>query len=215
MLVKTSYWQSHQQWVWAVDWDISSHSPLRHTQVYPGQIGAGRSAQQATVHHLPAILTNPGGPSWLRVSKCDSQGQKGWERGSRELQGCQAELSARNSHRADHLEWHQMVQQNSQGITLSWCGFVRGRSCLANLISCDLLGDERKAVDVVCLNFRKAFDATSNSIPLENLAAHGLDFFSLLQILNAAGCQLINIWLHLLISSAMPLSSLTWIWCDF
>lgn len=55
------------------------------------------------------------------------------------------------------------------------------------------LVDEGKAVDFVCLGFRKAFEATFNSTPLEKLAAHALDFFRLLETVNAAGCQLINI----------------------
>ena len=35
--------------------------------------------------------------------------------------------------------------------------------------------DAGKAVDVVYLDFSKAFDAVSHTIVLENLAAHGLD----------------------------------------
>ena len=58
-------------------------------------------------------------------------------------------------------------------------GFMKGRSCLANLISfydkVTCLVDERKAVDVVYLVFNKAFDTVSHSIPLEKLVAHGLD----------------------------------------
>ncbi|KAJ7408927.1 rna-directed dna polymerase from mobile element jockey-like [Pitangus sulphuratus] len=47
--------------------------------------------------------------------------------------------------------------QDNQGVRPSQCGFVKGRSCLANLISfCDKVicsVDEGKAVDVVYLEF--------------------------------------------------------------
>ncbi|PKU38337.1 rna-directed dna polymerase from mobile element jockey-like [Limosa lapponica baueri] len=69
--------------------------------------------------------------------------------------------------------------QDSQGIRASQHGFMKGRSCLTNLISfCDHvthLLDARKAVDVVYLNFGKAFDTVPHSVLLEKLANHGID----------------------------------------
>ena len=56
--------------------------------------------------------------------------------------------------------------QDNRGIRPSQHGFMKGRSCLTNLIFCDLLTrlvDEGKAVNVVYLDFSKAFDTVSHS----------------------------------------------------
>ncbi|GAB0184260.1 hypothetical protein GRJ2_000891300 [Grus japonensis] len=56
---------------------------------------------------------------------------------------------------------------------------MKGKSYLTNLISfydkVTCLVDEGNAVDVVYLDFSKAFDTISHSILQEKLAAHGLD----------------------------------------
>ncbi|KAK4823954.1 LOW QUALITY PROTEIN: hypothetical protein QYF61_008340 [Mycteria americana] len=78
--------------------------------------------------------------------------------------------------------------ENNQGTKPSQHGFRKGRSCLTNLISfynkVTRLVDEGKAVDVVYLDFSKAFDTVSHSILLEKLAAHGLDGCTLRRLKN-------------------------------
>jgi len=78
----------------------------------------------------------------------------------------------------------QHVRDN-QGIRPSQ-QFTKGRSCLTNLISfCDLvthLVDEVKAVDVVYLDFSKAFDTVSHSIVLGKLAVRVLYRYTLLWV---------------------------------
>jgi len=69
--------------------------------------------------------------------------------------------------------------KDNQGIRPSQHGFMKGRSCLTSLISfydqVTHLEDEGKALEVVHLDFSKAFDTVPHSILLEKLAAHGLD----------------------------------------
>jgi len=78
--------------------------------------------------------------------------------------------------------------KDNQGIRPSQHGFLKSRSCLTNLISfCNKvtrLVDDRRAVDVIYLDFSKAFDTVLHSILLEKLAAHGLDGSTLRWIKN-------------------------------
>ena len=69
--------------------------------------------------------------------------------------------------------------QDNQGVSPSQHGFMKGRPYLTNLISfyhtVTCLVDGGKAVDIVYLDFIKAFDTVSHSIPLERFVGHGSD----------------------------------------
>ncbi|PKU36542.1 rna-directed dna polymerase from mobile element jockey-like [Limosa lapponica baueri] len=71
-----------------------------------------------------------------------------------------------------HIEDNQVIRPSQHGL-------MKGRSCLTNLIyfydKMTCLVNEGKALDVVYLDFRKAFDTISHSILPEKLAAHDLD----------------------------------------
>jgi len=81
--------------------------------------------------------------------------------------------------------------KDNQGIRSSQQGFMKGRSCLTNLISfydqVTHLVDGGKAVDVTYLDFSKALDTVSHRILLEILSAHGLDGCTLHWVKKLAG----------------------------
>ncbi|KAK4822323.1 hypothetical protein QYF61_013022 [Mycteria americana] len=90
-------------------------------------------------------------------------------------------------------------------------GFMKGRSCLTNLISfydkLTCLVDEGKAVDVVYPDFSKAFDMVSHSILLEKLAAHGLDGCPLRWVKNWLDGQAQRVVVNGVYSSWWPVTS--------
>jgi len=101
--------------------------------------------------------------------------------------------------------------QDNQGIRPSQHACMKGRSCLTNLISfydqVTQLMDEGKAVDVIYLDFSKAFYTVAHSILLEKLAAHGLDGCTLCWIKNWLNGQVQRVVVNGVKSSWQPVTS--------
>uniref|UniRef100_A0A493T6F7 Reverse transcriptase domain-containing protein n=1 Tax=Anas platyrhynchos platyrhynchos TaxID=8840 RepID=A0A493T6F7_ANAPP len=101
--------------------------------------------------------------------------------------------------------------QGNQVIRPSQYGFMKDRSCLMNLISfydkVTRLVDEGKSVDVVYLDFSKAFDTISHSILCEKLAALGLDWHTLHWVRNWLGRWVQSVVVNGAKSSWRPVTS--------
>uniref|UniRef100_A0A493TN14 Reverse transcriptase domain-containing protein n=1 Tax=Anas platyrhynchos platyrhynchos TaxID=8840 RepID=A0A493TN14_ANAPP len=101
--------------------------------------------------------------------------------------------------------------KGKQAIRPSQHGFMEGRSCLTNLISfydkVTRWVDEGKAVDVVYLDFSKAFDTVSHSILLKKLAALGLDWRTLRWVRNWLDSQAQRVVVNGAKSSWRPVTS--------
>ncbi|CAM5148950.1 unnamed protein product [Eretmochelys imbricata] len=103
-----------------------------------------------------------------------------------------------------HLEEKKVIR-NSQH------GFTKGKSCLTDLIAFydEITGsvDEGKAVDVLFLDFSKAFDTVSHSILASKLKKYGLNKWTIRWIESWLDCQAQRIVINGLMSSWQPVSS--------
>ncbi|CAM5171714.1 unnamed protein product [Natator depressus] len=103
-----------------------------------------------------------------------------------------------------HLEERKVIR-NSQH------GFTKGKSCLTNLIAFydEITGsvDERKAVDVLFLDFSKAFDTVSQSILASKLTKYGLDEWTIRWIESWLDCRDQRVVINGSVSSWQPVPS--------
>ncbi|CAM4529551.1 unnamed protein product [Caretta caretta] len=103
-----------------------------------------------------------------------------------------------------HLEERKVIR-NSQH------GFTKGKSCLTNLIAFydEITGsvDEGKVVDVLFLDFSKAFDTVSHSILASKLKKYGLDEWTIRWIESWLDCRAQRVVINGSMSSWQPVSS--------
>ncbi|CAM4487589.1 unnamed protein product [Caretta caretta] len=103
-----------------------------------------------------------------------------------------------------HLEERKVIR-NSQH------GFTKGKSCLTKLIAfyAEITSsvDEGKAVDVLFLDFSKAFDTVSHSILASKLKKYGLDEWTLRWIGSWLDCWAQRVVINGAMSSWQPVSS--------
>ncbi|CAM4419121.1 unnamed protein product [Lepidochelys kempii] len=103
-----------------------------------------------------------------------------------------------------HLEERKVIR-NSQH------GFTKGKSCLTNLIAFydEITGsvDEGKAVDVLFLDFSKAFAMVSHSILASKLKKYGLDEWTIRWIESWLDCWAQWVVINGSMSSWQPVSS--------
>ncbi|CAM5090507.1 unnamed protein product [Eretmochelys imbricata] len=103
-----------------------------------------------------------------------------------------------------HLEERKMIRNSKHG-------FTTGKSCLTNLIAFydEITGsvDMGKAVDVIYLDFSKAFNTVSHNILVSKLKRYGLDEWTIRWIESWLDCQAQQVVINSSMSSWQPLSS--------
>ncbi|GAB0176045.1 mitochondrial enolase superfamily member 1 [Grus japonensis] len=124
-------------------------------------------------------MENRRGVRGLEENQCHSSLQKGQEGGCRKLQASQPHLHPWKGEGQLILDVISKHVEEKKAIRSGQHGFTKGKSCLTNLIVFydGMTGwvDERRAAEVVYLDFSKAFDTVSHNILIGKLRKCGLD----------------------------------------
>ncbi|CAM4561752.1 unnamed protein product [Caretta caretta] len=103
-----------------------------------------------------------------------------------------------------HFEERKVIRKSQHG-------FTKGKSCLTNLIASydEITGavDEGKAVDMLFLDFSKAFDTVSHGILASKLKKYGLDEWTIRWIESWLDCRAQRVVINGSMSSWQPVSS--------
>ncbi|CAM4548126.1 unnamed protein product [Lepidochelys olivacea] len=103
-----------------------------------------------------------------------------------------------------HLEERKVIRNNQHG-------FTKSKSCLTNLIAFynEITGsvDEGKAMDMLFLDFSKAFDTVSHSILASKLKKYGLDEWTIRWIESWLDCRAQQVVINGSMSTWQPVSS--------
>lgn len=95
--------------------------------------GYWESSWKCTQRHFQPISSSPG---WLQDRTCNACLEEGLKE-DLSIRPCQCDLSAREGHGADPLECKHTAHMEQPRIRPSQHRFVKGRSCLPDLMSCD------------------------------------------------------------------------------
>lgn len=111
------------------------------------------------------------------------------------MRPCQSDLWVRDSHGADPLESHH-TYKTIRGSGPASTGFVKGRSCLTGLISCDkqddLIGGWGKGWECIYQDLGKAFHTISHSILINITIISCFSFYLTFSVFFYTGMNLLH-----------------------